>query len=267
MAKKKFYVVLKGHRPGIYREWFGRNGAEEQVKGFPGAVYKGFPTLSDAEGWFQPGHQPGSKRAPAGSETSDQSSQVPDKGLHHKKRIIRHAGPDPASSPDLRNPAPAGMTDLPQVTIYTDGACTKNPGPGGYGVVILNGETRKELSGGFRRTTNNRMEIMAAIAGLKALQVRCDVTIHSDSKYMVDAMTLGWVERWRAHNWQRSPGAAAVNPDLWEVLLELCNRHKVKFIWLRGHAGNTENERCDRLAVQAAQQKDLPPDRQYEAAR
>ena len=150
------------------------------------------------------------------------------------------------------------------MTIYTDGACIKNPGRGGYGVVVLDGENRKELSGGFRHTTNNRMEIMAAIAGLQGLDVRCDVTVYSDSKYLVDAITLGWVERWRAHNWQRTPSEAAVNPDLWETLLGLCAWHKVKFVWLRGHAGNTENERCDRLAVRAAQEEDLPQDLQYE---
>jgi ribonuclease HI len=267
MPKKKFYVVIKGRKPGIYREWFGQDGAQAQVSGFPGAVYKGFPTLSDAEQWFQPGREPGMKRAPAKHAIIHPSPQSPDKCPRHNQRgIVRHAGFDPASSPDFWVSASAGMTDLRQVTIYTDGACVKNPGQGGYGVVILDGENRRELSGGFRLTTNNRMEIMAAIAGLQALDVGCDVTIYSDSKYLVDAITLGWVERWRARNWQRSPSATAVNPDLWEILLQLCARHRVKFVWLRGHAGNVENERCDRLAVRAAQEEDLPPDIQYEAA-
>jgi ribonuclease HI len=241
MAKKKFYVVMKGRKPGIYREWFGQDGAEAQISGFPGAVYKGFPALSDAEHWFQSGREPRLKRA-----------------------SVKHATIGP--SPQAPVQSDKNNNELRQVTIYTDGACIKNPGRGGYGVVVLDGKNRKELSGGFRLTTNNRMEIMAAIAGLQALDVPCIVTVYSDSKYLVDAMTLGWVERWRAHNWQRSPNTAAVNPDLWEILLQLCAWHRVKFVWLRGHAGNSENERCDRLAVGAAQQEDLPPDRQYEAA-
>ena len=154
-----------------------------------------------------------------------------------------------------------------QVIIYTDGACIKNPGPGGYGIVLLYGEHRKELSGGFRLTTNNRMEILAAIVGLKALKTRCNVTIYSDSRYLVDAIMLGWAERWRANNWRRTKTEMAINPDLWRQLLELCSQHQVKFVWVQGHAGNPENERCDRLATQAAQQANLPPDEQYEAER
>lgn len=148
--------------------------------------------------------------------------------------------------------------------MYTDGGCLKNPGPGGYGVVLLNGDHRKELSGGFRRTTNNRMEIMAVIAGLQALKTPCEVTIYTDSQYLVNAMTKGWVKRWQASGWMRNREEKALNSDLWEQLLRLCQRHIVKFVWIRGHAGNSENKRCDQLAKQAARQKDLPADIVYE---
>jgi ribonuclease HI len=157
------------------------------------------------------------------------------------------------------------MYDAKQVTIYTDGACTGNPGPGGYGVVLLHDATREELSGGFRRTTNNRMEILAAIVGLEALKEPCRVDLYSDSEYLVNAIELGWAKRWRAKSWRRSTGEPALNPDLWERLLNHCDRHEVKFHWVRGHAGNPENERADRLAVQAASQPGLPPDEVYEA--
>lgn len=152
---------------------------------------------------------------------------------------------------------------LKQVTIYTDGACLGNPGPGGYGVVLLHGEARKELSGGFRLTTNNRMEMMAAIVGLNSLKETCAVTLYSDSQYVVNAITKGWAKKWKANGWKRNKTDKAVNPDLWEQLLELCDRHKVTFCWVRGHAGNVENECCDQLAVAAAKQKDLPPDTGY----
>ncbi len=150
------------------------------------------------------------------------------------------------------------------VSIYTDGGCLGNPGPGGYGVVLRYGEHEKRLSGGFRRTTNNRMEIMAAIVALEALKSPCLVTLHSDSKYLVDAMSLGWVERWKAHGWCRNKTDEAVNPDLWERLLTACSRHTVKFVWVKGHAGHRWNEICDELSKQAAASKDLPPDEGYE---
>jgi ribonuclease HI len=155
---------------------------------------------------------------------------------------------------------------LKQVTIYTDGACSGNPGPGGYGVVLLYGGHRKELSGGFRLTTNNRMELMAAIAGLNALREKCRVTLYTDSQYVADAIMKGWAKRWRQNGWMRNRKDAAVNPDLWEELLNLCDFHEVTFIWVRGHAGNPENERCDQLSVQASQGRDLPSDTEYEKA-
>jgi ribonuclease HI len=150
------------------------------------------------------------------------------------------------------------------ITIYTDGACTGNPGPGGYGVVLIYTDHRKELSGGFRLTTNNRMEMMAAIVGLQSLNQPCEVTLHSDSKYLVDAMTKGWAAKWQANGWKRNKKESAKNPDLWQQLLDLCDHHRVDFRWVRGHSGHPENERCDRLAVAAAHQRDLPIDQGYE---
>jgi ribonuclease HI len=158
------------------------------------------------------------------------------------------------------------MATLKPVTIYTDGSCLGNPGPGGYGVVLLYGDYRKELSGGYRRTTNNRMELTAAIQGLAALKGRCRVHLFSDSAYVVNAVEQGWARRWRAHGWYRPNKQMAENADLWEALLGLCDGHQVRFEWIKGHAGHAENERCDRLALQAAQLPNLPEDKGYEKA-
>ncbi|MCY4624336.1 MAG: ribonuclease HI [Chloroflexi bacterium] len=158
------------------------------------------------------------------------------------------------------------MNDLPRVTIHTDGSAIGNPGPGGYGVVMSSGGHRKELSGGYRRTTNNRMEILACIVALEALKQPCRVTLHSDSRYVVDAMAKGWARKWQANGWMRNKTERALNPDLWERLLALAAAHDVDFRWVRGHAGVVENERADRLAVAAAQSSNLPPDEPYETA-
>jgi len=129
---------------------------------------------------------------------------------------------------------------------------------------LLSDGRRKEVSGGFQRTTNNRMELMGAISGLEALKVKCRVTLHSDSKYVVETMSRGWAERWRANGWKRNKKEKALNPDLWEKLLSLCESHSVEFRWVKGHAGDPENERADQLAVEAANQDDLPADSGYE---
>ncbi len=143
------------------------------------------------------------------------------------------------------------------VEIFTDGACSGNPGPGGYGVVLkANGQT-KELSRGYKNTTNNRMELRAVIEGLKALKERCYVTVFSDSKYIVDAIENGWARRWQANNWYRNKKEKALNIDLWQELLSLTDQHDIKFRWVKGHAGHVENEICDRLAVEAAAGKNL----------
>lgn len=149
------------------------------------------------------------------------------------------------------------------VTIFTDGACLGNPGPGGWGVVLLSGPHRKELSGGFRLTTNNRMELRAAIEGLRALKSPCDAVLTTDSQYVFNGMDKGWARRWREKNWMRTRREKAQNADLWQDLLDLCERHRVRFEWVRGHAGNVENERCDRLAQEAARRPDLSADPGY----
>jgi ribonuclease HI len=154
--------------------------------------------------------------------------------------------------------------DRPHVDIFTDGGAIGNPGPGGYGVILRCGDLVREISGGYRLTTNNRMEIMAAIVGLEALKRPSRVTIHTDSQYLANAMTENWARKWRARGWKRAGGQPALNPDLWERLLQLADQHEVRFHWIRGHAGHPENERADRLAVQAAMQPNLPRDEGYE---
>ncbi len=142
---------------------------------------------------------------------------------------------------------------MKEVNLYTDGACSGNPGPGGWGAILRFGDKEKVLSGGEKETTNNRMELTAAIRGLEALKEPCVVNLYSDSKYLVDAVLLGWLDKWRKNNWKKSDGKAALNVDLWQDLTLLLNRHQVKFIWIKGHAGHPENERCDSLAVSEIQ--------------
>jgi ribonuclease HI len=153
---------------------------------------------------------------------------------------------------------------LKHVVIYTDGACLGNPGRGGYGVVLIHGKERKEFSRGFRLTTNNRMEMLACIVGLQALKSPCAVTLYSDSQYVINSMTKGWALRWRKNKWKRN-GEDVPNADLWAQMLDLCDKHQVRFNWVRGHAGNKENERCDQLAREAALSSDMAIDSVYEA--
>ena len=157
-----------------------------------------------------------------------------------------------SSKPDSREKSTHRIESIPEVEIYTDGGCINNPGPGGFGVILLYGNHRKELSGGYRHTTNNRMEILAAIKGLEALKKRCRVTVYSDSQYLVNAVEKGWARRWKSNGWRRTRKEKAVNPDLWEQLLHQCDRHEVRFQWVRGHAGTEENERADQMAKEAA---------------
>jgi ribonuclease HI len=152
------------------------------------------------------------------------------------------------------------LIPVKKVTLYTDGACSGNPGPGGYGVILEYGDYAKELSGGFRNTTNNRMEIAAVIVGLSALKEPCEVEVVSDSRYVVDAIEKGWVRKWQANGWMRNKKEKARNADLWRNLLGLLAKHRVKFTWVRSHNDHPQNERCDRLAVAAAAQPDLPED-------
>ena len=153
---------------------------------------------------------------------------------------------------------------LKHVIIYTDGACTGNPGPGGYGVVLKYGTHRKELSAGYRKTTNNRMELMAVIAGLQALKDRCQVTLYSDSQYLVESLSQGWAKKWQENDWKRNKKKKAQNPDLWEILLDLFERHDIEIKWVRGHAGEEENERADFLATSAIKKSKLSVDDYYE---
>ncbi len=142
-----------------------------------------------------------------------------------------------------------GVISIKQVEIFSDGACSGNPGPGGYGVILRFGKHTKELSGGEHETTNNRMELTGVIKGLSALKEPCEVTLTTDSRYVVDSVVKGWVYSWKKKGWKKSDGKPALNVDLWEELLPLLEKHKVRFVWVKGHAGHPENERCDRLAV------------------
>lgn len=146
------------------------------------------------------------------------------------------------------------------IIMYTDGAASGNPGPGGYGVVLISGNHRKELSQGYRKTTNNRMELLAVIAGLEALKLdNCNVIIYSDSKYVVDAVEKGWLFEWEKKSFKKKK-----NPDLWLRFLIAYRKHSIKFIWVKGHANNKENETCDKLAVAASQTNNLLIDDGYE---
>ena len=150
------------------------------------------------------------------------------------------------------------------VDIYTDGACSGNPGPGGYGVVLLYEGHRKEHSGGCRKTTNNRMEIRAVIEGLTLLKESCRVRLFSDSRYVIDALEKGWAAKWKKNGWRRNKQEKALNPDLWEVLLDLTSRHELSYHWVKGHANNPENERCDLLAREFILGGELEIDQVYE---
>src|SRR5512147_2331513 len=247
MGKKKFYAVVKGSRPGIYDEWFGARGAEASVRGFAGARYKGFPSRSEAEAWFNE----------LSAETRTAPKDSPAISREALSRRPKAAIKEPPDQP--------GATDRGSVIVFTDGGCSRNPGPGGYGVVLLYGEGRKELFGGFARTTNNRMELTACIKWLEALEGKCPVTVFCDSQYVVNGIEKGWARRWKRNNWKRNETDAAENSDLWSKLLDLCEKHDVSFRWVRGHDGNRENERCDQLAVEMTRRGDLPPDRGYHA--
>jgi ribonuclease HI len=233
--KNKFYAVARGRNVGIFSAWFGTSGAEAQIKGFAGARYKGFTNIDEARQWLED--------ARATGKPVKKTDSHPEKASDRKVENILESG---------------------GFVIYTDGGCSRNPGPGGYGAVVLKDKTRKEISGGFRLTTNNRMELMACIAGLRALKSKSAIKLYSDSRYVVNGIAKGWAKKWRSNNWMRTKTEAAENYDLWKQLLELCEMHILEFVWVKGHAGNQENECCDRLATKAAAGKDLPRDSAYE---
>lgn len=145
-------------------------------------------------------------------------------------------------------PLPKPLNDLKVVKIYTDGACRNNPGKGGWGVILLHGDNKKELFGGEDKTTNNRMELMAVIKGLESLKEKCDVTIYSDSQYVINAFKLNWVTRWKRNGWKLGLNKELKNDDLWKTLYNLTLQHEITWIWVKGHAGNSYNERADYLA-------------------
>ncbi|MBU3805816.1 MAG: ribonuclease HI [Candidatus Fournierella pullistercoris] len=139
---------------------------------------------------------------------------------------------------------------MKQIEIFTDGACSGNPGPGGWGAILRYKQHEKELSGGEAQTTNNRMEMTALIRALEMLKEPCHIVFCSDSKYVIDALQKGWAKGWKARGWRKADKSPALNPDLWEKLLALCEPHTFEYKWIKGHAGHPENERCDRLAVE-----------------
>lgn len=149
---------------------------------------------------------------------------------------------------------------MQKVTIYTDGSSRGNPGPGGYGAILLAGAHRKELSGGFAKTTNNRMELMAAIVALEALKKPCEVELVSDSKYVIDAMRLGWIHGWKKKGWSRGPNKPLKNAELWQRLDSASKSHKMVWSWVKGHSGHPMNERCDELAFSSTEEDSLPVD-------
>ncbi len=226
-SKKQFYAVKKGRAPGIYQTW---DECKTQVDGFNGAVYKGFHSRAEAKKFLE---QPESYQTHRESEIPKRDEKIQ-------------------------------VTGSGRVTIYTDGSSVRNPGRGGYAAVMLFEGQRKEVSGGFRLTTNNRMEMMAALTGLSLLKRPCAVTIYTDSKYLHDAISNGWIKRWLKNGWRTREDTPVANQDLWLPLWEQVQKHDVKFEWVRGHAGNVENERCDELATSMSARDDLPPDAGYE---
>ena len=153
---------------------------------------------------------------------------------------------------------------MKKVEIYTDGACTGNPGKGGYGAVLIYNKTEKQISKGFKNTTNNRMELLACIDALKMLKEPCEVSLYSDSKYLTDAINKGWLQGWIKNGWKKADKKKVLNVDLWMELTELIKKHTITFIWVKGHSGNKYNEICDRLAVDAYTNSAVFDDEEYE---
>ncbi|HFQ80220.1 MAG TPA: ribonuclease HI [Desulfobacterales bacterium] len=235
MAKKKYYAVAVGRETGIFDNW---PLAAAQVKGCPGARFKGFLTRREAEAWLK------NPQYTTGAVKSAKRKRPPETKI---KALKNHAG----------------------LVIYTDGGSINNPGPGGYGAVIIDYDLepagRREISGGYRLTTNNRMELMACIAALRSLgDSERPIALYSDSSYVVNAINKGWARKWQRNGWLKSDKKPALNADLWEELLNLTAGLTITFNWVKGHAGNPLNERCDQLAVQNARQNNLPVDRGYE---
>lgn len=241
MAKKKFYAVAVGGKKSIYTDWAT---TEKQVKGVAGAKYKSFATRQEAEAWLKNPVYTSKSKCVAKTNSN---------------------GGQPAGA--TKSSAPAG-TPANAIVIYTDGGAINNPGPGGYGIVIIDGGKRREISGGYRLTTNNRMEMTACIVALQeVIEQGRPIVLYSDSSYLVNGVEKGWARSWKKRGWRKSDGAPALNPDLWKQLLDLLDQGEVELRWVRGHAGNELNERCDQLAVASARKNGLPADREYEQGR
>lgn len=223
----KYYAIANGRTTGIFTSW---PEAERQVKGFAGARYKSFKTREEAEAFLL------------------------NPAYGTKKKAKKPSGS--GNRPSAPRTYPEGT-----VIVYTDGGAIGNPGPGGYGVVLGDG---REYSGGYNRTTNNRMELMAVIVALEALQEEKNpIVLHSDSRYVLNGITKGWARGWRKRGWKKSDGSPAVNPDLWERLLDLLPGLDIRFQWVKGHAGDPLNEACDHLANSTARTSGLPDDTGY----
>jgi len=227
----KFYAVAKGRKTGIFTTW---PQAEQQVKGFAGAKYKSFKTRAAAQAFLE---NPVYKTSSASKTASGRTR----------------------TAPKAHEAEPADA-----VVVYTDGGAIGNPGPGGYGVVFEDG---RQFSGGFAPTTNNRMELMAVIVALEALGKETrPILIYSDSRYVINGISKGWAASWKKRGWKKSDGKPALNPDLWQRLLDLVTNLDVRFRWVKGHAGNPMNEACDHLANSTARQGGLPQDPGYSPA-
>ncbi|PID76017.1 MAG: ribonuclease HI [Deltaproteobacteria bacterium] len=227
MAKKKIYAVACGRKTGIFADW---STVEKLVKGYPKALYKGFTSETEARLWL--------------------SAPVLEKKTKSTQPIKE------SSVPDLQ---------ANDIVIYTDGGCINNPGPGGYGFVIKREGQQLEYSGGFRMTTNNRMELTAAIVALEKLgKTTSRIHLFSDSSYLVNGIEKGWARKWQSNGWRKSDGSEPANLDLWQSLLALLTPLNVVFYWVRGHAGDADNERCDQLALAASRSNPSSVDTVYE---
>lgn len=223
----KFYAVARGRKTGIFTSW---PEAERQVKGFAGARFKSFKTKQEALAFLK---DPSYKTSGAASKT-------------------KKTGQSQTAKQDYPENA---------VMVYTDGGAIGNPGPGGYGVAFETGET---YCGGFNLTTNNRMELLAVITALETLQGETrPICLHSDSRYVVNGVTKNWAKSWQRRGWKKSDGSPAMNSDLWQRLLALLEGLDVRFFWVKGHAGNPLNEKCDQLANSTARTSGLPDDTGY----
>lgn len=244
--KKSIYIVLRGRQPGVYPHWEGSEGAKIQVEGFAKAVYKGFYTTEEAYNWLK--SQPKVLLSPPLAKWL----------AEQEKPLENHSSNSKPLRSLIEDHLRAGGT-----VIFTDGSTLGNPGPGGYAAVILHDQNRREISGGFRFTTNNRMELYACIAALESLQPPAQVLLITDSAYVYRAVTEGWLQRWAKNGWRRKDGQTIENPDLWQRLFDLMQVFSTEFLWIKGHNATTENEVCDRLAKLAAQSAGLPPDKGY----